>query len=213
MINTLDLTKIKLGKRIVLTYIDFVKAGDDIYEKEWTEKCKAPPTAEFKAAIGRLNEYVYKLHPLEAKNVESLDVTEISIRNEDNGIGITLSVTAQFKDVSRPCNFNTSYVSSLDNSNPLPDSVVELVDVIKDQAKLYSEGRYDQAILDFSPNEEKQENVNEDSVGAFPDFDENNIKSRENTNGAAENPKRDRPTNKMKAAKEKAETEEQEAKA
>jgi len=187
--KTLDLTKIKLGKSVVLlTYLDFVIAGDDIYEKEVTEKCKAPPTADFKAAIRKIKDYVYKLHPLEAKKVESLDVTQIIIKPEDDGMGITLSVTVQFKDVSRPSNFNTPYASTLDNSNPLPDAVVEIIDVIKDQAKQYSEGRYEQASLELdnikNPNEETK---------------------TENANDAPEKQKRGRSTNSMKKAREEAE--------
>jgi len=186
--KTLDLTKIKLGKSVVLlTYMDFVSAGDDIYEKEWTEKCKAPPTADFKAAVRKLNDYVYKLHPLEAKNVESLEVTQITIKPEDDGIGITLAVTAQFKNVSRPSNFNTSYVSTLDNANPMPESIVEIIGVIKDQAKLYSEGVYEQATLDLDNQQSPDEEV-------------------ESKNGASdEKPKRGRPTNAMKKAREEAE--------
>jgi len=186
--KTLNLTKIKLGKRIVLTYTDFVMAGKDVYEKEWTEKCKAPPTADFKAAVRKLNDYVYKLHPLEAKNVESLEVNQIAIKPEDDGIGITLSVTAQFKNVSRPSNFNTPYASTLDNSNPLPDSVVEIIDVIKDQAKQYSEGRYEQANLDLDDTQSPDEKT-----------------KTENANNVPEKQKRGRPTNAMKKAREEAE--------
>lgn len=186
--KTLDLTKIKLGKRVILTYTDFVMAGDDVYPKEVTEKCQAPPTAEFKAAVRKLNDYVYKLHPLNMNQVETLEVTQIAIKPEDDGIGITLSVTVQFKNVSRPSNFNTPYASTLDNSNPLPDAVVEIIDVIKDQAKLYSEGSYEQASLDLdntqSPNEETK---------------------TENANGVPEKQKRGRPTNAMKKAREEAE--------
>ena len=187
--KTLDLTKIKLGKSMVeLVYLDFVTVGEDVYTKEVGEKCKAPPTADFKAAVGKLKKFVYKIHPLQNDQVESLEITQITIKPEDDGMGITLSVTAQFKNVSRPSNFNTPYVSTLDNSNPMPDSVVEIIDVIKDQAKQYSEGRYEQATLDLdniqSPNEETK---------------------TENANGAP-----DRPTNEMKKAKKDAEKQEAE---
>jgi len=189
--KTLDLTKIKLGKSVVeLIYMDFVTAGDDTYQKEVTEKCGAPATADFKQAVGKLKQFVYKVHPLEKDQVESLDVTQITIKPEDDGMGITLAVTAQFKNVSRPSNFNTPYASTLDNSNPLLDSVVELIDVIKDQAKLYSEGRYEQASLDLNKKEETE---------------------AENENNVEEKPKRGRPKNEMKAAREKAEADEQEA--
>ena len=176
----LDLTKIKLGKSVVkLTYMKFVTAGDDTYPKEVAEKCKAPATADFRQAVGKLKEFVYKVHPLKKDQVESLEVTQITIKPEDDGIGITLSVTAQFKNVSRPDNFTTSFVSTLDNSNPLPDSIVELIDTIKDQAKLYSEGCYEQASLDLNKKEETEV---------------------EDKNGAEEKPKRGRPKKEMKVA-------------
>lgn len=193
--KTLDLTKIALGKSTVtLTYLDFVRAGDDTYTKKVTETCKAPPTAEFKAAVRKLGSYVFKLHPLDKDQVESLEVTQIAIKPEDDGIGITLSVTAQFKNVSRLSNFNTPYTSSLDNSNPLPDNVIDIIDVIKDQAKQYSEGRYEQASLD----------LNEGEVGS------QTWEGAENENGTTEKPKRGRPKNKMKKAKENAEKQEAE---
>jgi len=189
--KTLDLTKIKLGKSMVeLVYLDFVTVGEDVYTKEVGEKCKAPPTAEFRQAVGKLNKFVYKVHPLEKNQVEFLVVNQITIKQEDDGMGITLAVTAQFKNVSRPSNFNTPYASTLDNSNPLPDAVVEIIDVIKDQAKQYSEGRYEQATLDLDNQQSQDEEV--ESKNGVPD----------------EKPKRDRQTNKMKEAKEKAEAEE-----
>ncbi len=151
MPKTLDLTKIKLGKSIVeLVYLDFVMVGEDVYTKEVGEKCKAPATPEFRSAVGKLKKFVYTVMPLEQDKVVSLEITQISLKAEDDGLGITLSVTAQFKNVSRPSNFNTSYVSSLDNSNPLSDDVVALIETIKDQAWKYSEGLYEQASLDLS---------------------------------------------------------------
>jgi len=130
--KTLDLTKIKLSKSMVeLVYLDFVTVGNDTYTKEVGEKCKAPPTFEFRQAVGTLKNFVYKVHPLQKDQVESLEVTQITIKPEDDGMGITLAVSAQFKNVSRPSNFNTPYASTLDNSNPLPDSIVELIDTIK----------------------------------------------------------------------------------
>ena len=198
--KTLDLTKIKLGKSMVeLVYLDFVTVGEDVYTKEVDEKCKAPPTADFKAAVGKLKKFVYKIHPLQKDQVESIEVTQITIKQEDDGMGITLSVTAQFKNVSRPSNFNTSYVSTLDNSNPMPDSVVEIIDVIKDQAKQYSEGRYEQVTLNLDDTTKDPET--EESVHT-PDW------SDEEKNGTTEKPKRGRPTNEMKKAKKDAEKQE-----
>jgi len=202
--KTLDLTKIKLGKRVVLTYTDFVMVGDDAYTKEVTEKCQAPPTAEFKAAVRKLNDYVYKLHPLEAKNVESLSVNQITMKPEDDGMGITLSVTAQFKNVSRPSNFNTPYVSTLDNSNPMPDDIVEIIDVIKDQAKLYSEGVYEQATLDLDALDVDSTELDDGKVK-----DDGDPKQVLNENGTTEKPKRGRK-NELKKAKEDAENQEAE---
>ena len=188
--KTLDLTKIKLGKSMVeLVYLDFVTVGEDVYTKEVGEKCKAPPTADFKAAVGKLKEFVYKVHPLQKNQVESLEVTQITIKPEDDGMGIVLVVTAQYKNVSRPDNFTTPYVSTLDNSNPLPDSVVEIIDVIKDQAKLYSEGLYEQATLDLKPDKKE--------------MTEDEYRKRQNLPS-----KEDDPTNKMKTARKKAEAEE-----
>lgn len=200
--KTLDLTKIKLGKSVVeLTYMDFVKAGDDTYTKEVTEKCRAPVTADFKEAVRKLNDYVYKLHPLEAKQVESLEVTQITIKPEDDGMGITLAVTAQFKNVSRPSNFNTPYASTLDNSNPLPDSIVEIIDTIKDQAKLYSEGHYEQASLNLDDTSkesetEESEHTPDDEVIA------------ENKNGAADQKSKHKRRTKLKMEKDRADAEE-----
>ena len=199
--KTLDLTKIKLGKSMVeLVYLDFVTVGEDVYIKEVGEKCKAPPTAEFRQAVGKLNKFVYKVHPLEKEQVESLVVTQITIKPEDDGMGITLAVTAQFKNVSRPSNFNTPYASTLDNSNPLPDSVVELIDVIKDQAKQYSEGRYEQATLDLE--ESKGTDAATEESTNTPDWND------EEKNGVSdEKPKHKRRT-KLEIEKDRAEAEE-----
>ncbi len=200
MPKTLDLTKIKLGKNIVeLVYLDFVMVGEDVYTKEVGEKCKAPATAEFKAAVGKLKKFVYTVMPLMQDKVVSLEITQISLKAEDDGLGITLSVTAQFKNVSRPSNFNTSYVSSLDNSNPLSDDVVALIETIKDQAWKYSEGLYEQASLDLS----------DDTVG--PEAEGNEKNGSMSHNPLESKKKRGRPTNEMKKAREAAEIEEKES--
>lgn len=202
--KTLDLTKIKLGKSMVeLVYMDFVTAGDDTYTKEVSEKCKAPATADFRAAVSKLKKFVYKVHPLEKDQVESLEVTQITIKPEDDGMGITLAVTAQFKNVSRPSNFNTPYASTLDNSNPLPDSVVELIDVIKDQAKLYSEGVYEQVTLDLDDTPTKETVYTPSEEDGSQTWD-----GAENKDGVSdENPKRKRRT-KLEMERDRAEAEE-----
>ncbi len=154
MSKTLDLKKIKLGKNSVeLVYLDFVQSGEDTYTKEVSELCHAPPTAEFRAAIKQMEFFVGGVVPFDERKVETLVVTQISITDEDDGLGIVMSVTAKFKNSSRPLNFNTPYWSTLDNENPLPEAAVEAVDTIKEQAKEYSGGLYEQASLDLGPND------------------------------------------------------------
>lgn len=156
--KTLDLKKIALGNStVVLTYREFVvdDAGN-IYLKDTEETCKAPATLDFRNAVEQMHDYVYHLYPLNKDEVESLKVTSITIKHEDDGCGITMAVTAQFKDVSRPANFNTPYWSTLDNQNPMPDEVYETLEIIKVEASLYSNGKYEQASLDLT-TEEKPE--------------------------------------------------------
>lgn len=156
--KTLDLKRIAIGNStVVLTYRDFVTdAAGNVYPKDTVETCKAPATFDFRNAVKRMNDYVYHHYPLKKDEVESLKVTSISIKNEDDGCGITMAVTAQFKDVSRPANFNTPYWSTLDNQNPMPDEVSETLEVIKAQAKLYSDGKYEQASLDLTAEEKPE---------------------------------------------------------
>lgn len=221
--TSLDLTKIKIGKDSVkLVYMDFVQNGEDSYTKEVEELCKAPPTVEFKDAVKAMEHFVQDVVPLEQKRVEKLTVTQISITNEDDGLGIVLSVTAKFKKSSRPLNFNTPYWSTLDNENPLPDAAVDAVENIKKQAKAYSGGLYEQASLDLQdkeapdpndpekdPGSEESENTPDESVPpgnlnvgkAFEEMKE------QAGNGASGKPRKKRRT---KLEMEKARAEEQE---
>ena len=94
--------------------------------------------------------FVQDIVPLEQSKVEKLTVTQITITDEDDGIGIVMSVTAKFLKSSRPLTFSTPYWSTLDNENPLPDAAVAAIEEIKKQAKEYSGGVYWQASLDFT---------------------------------------------------------------
>ena len=219
--NTLDLKKIKLGKNSVeLVYLDFVQVGEDTYTKEVGELCHAPPTAEFKAAVKQMGYFVGGVVPFDERKVEDLVVTQISITDEDDGLGIVMAVTAKFKKSSRPLNFNTPYWSTLDNENPLPEAAVEAVETIKEQAKAYSGGVYEQASLDLNdpaedpkPDAEdifpeegihigSQEAGNLDVEGAL-----DKLKEEAETNGATQKPKRKRRT-KLEMEKARAETQE-----
>lgn len=168
MSKTLDLTKIKLGKSSVeLVYLDFVQNGEDTYTKEVGEICHAPPTVEFKDSVRAMEKFSQGIVPLQQEKVEKITVTQIAITNEDDGLGIVMSVTAKFKKSSRPHNFNTPYWSSLDNENALPEAVIEAVETIKEQAKEYSGGRYEQASMDLSDGQ-KEPDAEEPRNGQHP---------------------------------------------
>ena len=152
--SKLDLKKIKLGKDSVeLVYLDFVTVGENTYTKKVGELCHAPPTVEFKEAVNAMEGFVQDIVPLEQSKVEKLTVTQITITDEDDGLGIVMSVTAKFLKSSRPLNFSTPYWSTLDNENPLPDAAVAAIEEIKKQAKEYSGGVYWQASLDLTTGE------------------------------------------------------------
>ena len=203
MSKTLDLKKIELGKNSVeLVYLDFVQVGEDTYTKEVTEVCHAPATAEFKAAVKQMEYFVGGIVPFDERKVENLTVTQISITDEDDGLGIVMSVTAKFKKSSRPLNFNTPYWSTLDNENPLPESAVEAVDTIKEQAKAYSGGLYEQASLDLGeakqePETEESESDDNQSPSGNLDVEGalDKLKDEAETNGAGSKPRRKRRTN------------------
>ncbi len=149
------LKKIKLSKNaVVLEYQGFVQVGENIFKKDNEEICEAPPTAEFKAAIKQMEYFVGGIVPFDERKVETLVVTQIGITDEDDGLGIVMSVTAKFKKSSRPLNFNTPYWSTLDNENPLPEAAVEAVETIREQAKAYSGGVYEQTTLDLTTDKE-----------------------------------------------------------
>ena len=221
MSKTLDLKKIKLGKNSVeLVYLDFVQSGEDTYMKEVKEICHAPATAEFKTAVKRMENFVRGVVPFDEKKVEKLVVTQISITDEDDGLGIVMSVTAKFKKSSRPLNFNTPYWSTLDNENPLPEAAVEAVDTIKEQAKAYSRGLYEQASLDLG--DAKKEPEDEDSEETALDEKEvivsgtgnldaqgalDKLKEEAGMNGDTPKPRRKRRT-KLEMEKARAEKEE-----
>ena len=151
MSKTLDLKKIKLGKDSVeLVYMDFVTVGENTYTKKVGELCHAPPTVAFKEAGNVMEGFVQEIVPLDQSRVENLTITQITITDEDDGMGIVMSVTAKFLKSSRPLNFKTPYWSTLDNENPLPDAAVTAIEEIKKQAKEYSGGVYWQASLDLT---------------------------------------------------------------
>ncbi len=207
MSKTLDLKKIELGKNSVeLVYLDFVQVGEDTYTKEVTEVCHAPATAEFKAAVKQMEYFVGGIVPFDERKVENLTVTQISITDEDDGLGIVMSVTAKFKKSSRPLNFNTPYWSTLDNENPLPESAVEAVDTIKEQAKSYSGGLYEQASLDLGPNDPTPENTE-------PEADQQSLGTpdEESVVGHESNGKKPRRKRRTKLEMEKDRAEKQEA--
>ena len=125
MSKTLDISKVSLVTgQVSIDYLEFVSVGEDeVFPFEHSIKGKAPVHADFRKAFNAMEQWVYPTVGLDKSKVKSLVVTRVSLKPQDDGVGITMDCTVQFKNVLRPLNLHTPFWSTHITSFPLPDRV------------------------------------------------------------------------------------------
>jgi len=174
MSKTLDISKISFvtGGQVSIEYLDFVTVGEDeVFPFEVSKKGKAPVHADFRKAFKAMEQWVYPTVPFHKTEVKSLVVTHITLKPMDDGVGITMACTFQFKNVLRPLNLNTPFWSTTDSEEPLPAKAVADIENLKTEAVAYLGGKFDHVQLKFDPEktskrlqeESANENVQDDA--------------------------------------------------
>lgn len=159
MPKTLDISRISFvsGGQVSIDYLDFVTVGEDeVYAFETNKKGKAPVHADFRKAFKATEQWIYPTVPFDKDEVKSLVVTQVTLKPQDDGVGITMKGSVQFKNVLRPFMFDTPFWSTLDSEKPLPDEAVEDIEKLKEEAVAYLGGKFDSVQLKFDPEKVSQ---------------------------------------------------------
>ena len=153
MSKTLDISKISLVTgQVAIDYLEFIAVGEDeVFPFEHSIKGKAPVHADFRKAFKAMEQWVYPTVRFDTDEVKSLVVTQVILKPQDDGVGITMACTFQFKNVLRPLTLNTPFWSTTDSEKPLPAKAVEDIETLKKEAVAYLGGKFDSVQLKFDP--------------------------------------------------------------
>ena len=157
MSKTLDISKISLVTgQVTIDYLEFVAVGEDeVFPFEHGIKGKAPVHTDFRKSFEAMEQWVYPTVGLDKSKVKSLVVTRVSLKPQDDGVGITMDCTIQFKNVLRPLTLYTPFWSTTDSELPLPDEAVEDIEYLKKEAIAYLGGKFDSVQHSFRSNESR----------------------------------------------------------
>lgn len=168
MSKKLDISKISLvaGGQVSIDYLDFVTVGEDeVFPFEHGIKGKAPVHADFRKAFKAMERWVYPTVGLDKSKVKSLVVTHVSLKPQDDGVGIAMACTVQLKNVLRPLNLNTPFWSTTDSEEPLPDAAVGDIERLTEEAVEYLGGKFESTQLKFDPEKTLQRLLDESENG------------------------------------------------
>ncbi len=158
MPKTLDILKLSfVAGQVAIDYLDFVTVGEDeVFPFEHGIKGKATVHADFRKAFKAMEQWVYPTVRFDKDEVKSLVVTQVILKPQDDGVGITMTCTFQFKNVLRPLDIKTPFWSTVDSEKPLPAEAVEDIEKLKEEAVAYLGGKFDSVQLKFDPEKTSQ---------------------------------------------------------